>query len=206
MSAIHRAHPRGARAWSVRPSPRLRGSREPKLPSPAPAARPLPQAGEAKTLASVAGAAPFSLPGALSAAASGGGKSPSGARAGCTRVRCQYRDVLSANLRSRLRSRWAWMPNDRGREGALSLGYFSLGKQREVTRSPGWRAEKHKDVSRSSRQRQKDKNKQQNSRATRASETSSPAAARPAAASAVPSRHWADPASPPRRTTSTSAH
>ena len=37
-------------------------------------------------------------------------------------------------------------PGDRGRGGALSLGYFSLGKQREVTRSPGWRVEKHRDV------------------------------------------------------------
>src|SRR6185312_8704126 len=35
--------------------------------------------------------------------------------------------------------------------GCLSLGYFSLGKQREVTRSPGWRAEKHTDVKRFSR-------------------------------------------------------
>jgi len=37
-------------------------------------------------------------------------------------------------------------PGDRDRGGALSLGYFSLGKQREVTRSPGWRVEKHRDV------------------------------------------------------------
>ena len=35
--------------------------------------------------------------------------------------------------------------------GCLSLGYFSLGKQREVTRSPGRRADKHTDVSRFSR-------------------------------------------------------
>ena len=36
----------------------------------------------------------------------------------------------------------------RGTEGALSLGYFSLGKQREVTRPPGWRTKQHRDVSR----------------------------------------------------------
>jgi len=37
-------------------------------------------------------------------------------------------------------------PGDRDRGGAFSLGYFSLGKQREVTRSPGWRVEKYRDV------------------------------------------------------------
>jgi len=37
-------------------------------------------------------------------------------------------------------------PGDRDRGGALSLGYFSLGKQREVTRPPGRRTEKHTDV------------------------------------------------------------
>jgi len=37
-------------------------------------------------------------------------------------------------------------PGDRDRGGALSLGYFSLGKQREVTRPPGGRTEKHTDV------------------------------------------------------------
>jgi len=37
-------------------------------------------------------------------------------------------------------------PGDRDRGGAFSLGYFSLGKQREVTRPPGGRTEKHTDV------------------------------------------------------------
>ena len=42
-------------------------------------------------------------------------------------------------------------PGDRGRVGALLFGYFLLGKQEKVTRSPGWRAEKHRDVQRFSR-------------------------------------------------------
>src|SRR5215475_7729787 len=50
-------------------------------------------------------------------------------------------------------------PANRGREGALSLGYFSLGKQREVTRPPGRRTKQHKDVSRFSRKPQRRKTK-----------------------------------------------
>jgi len=37
-------------------------------------------------------------------------------------------------------------PGDRGRGGALLLGYFLLGKQEKVTRPPGRRTEKHTDV------------------------------------------------------------
>ena len=44
---------------------------------------------------------------------------------------------LSANLRSALAQSPGRMPGDRGREGALLFGYFLLGKQEKVTRSPG---------------------------------------------------------------------
>ncbi len=33
----------------------------------------------------------------------------------------------------------AWMPGDRGREGAFFFGYFLLDEQEKVTRPPGWR-------------------------------------------------------------------
>ena len=62
----------------------------------------------------------------------------------------EHTEVPSANPGASSRSRRARMPGDRGREGALSLGYFSLGKQREVTGSPWMASEKHTDVSRSS--------------------------------------------------------
>src|SRR4051812_36974838 len=39
--------------------------------------------------------------------------------------------------------------------GCVLFGYFLLHKQENVTRPPGWRAEKHTDVSRSSHQRKK---------------------------------------------------
>ena len=78
-------------------------------------------------------------PGSLSAAASRRRKSPQGARAGCARVRCQYTDVLSANPGACSRSRSGRTPKRPRPRGCLSLGYFSLGKQREVTRPPGWR-------------------------------------------------------------------
>src|SRR5690348_12354901 len=42
-------------------------------------------------------------------------------------------------------------PGDRGRVGALLFGYFLLGKQEKVTRPPGWRTKKHRDVKRLSR-------------------------------------------------------
>src|SRR5215472_17541475 len=45
-------------------------------------------------------------------------------------------------------------PANRGREGVFFFGYFLLGKQKKVTRPPGWRTKKHRDVSRSSRKRQ----------------------------------------------------
>jgi hypothetical protein len=44
-------------------------------------------------------------------------------------------EVPSANPRSELAKSPGRKSGDRGREGALSLGYFYLGKQREVTRS-----------------------------------------------------------------------
>ena len=39
-------------------------------------------------------------------------------------------------------------PANRGREGAFFFGYFLLGKQKKVTRPPGWRSKKHRDVRR----------------------------------------------------------
>src|SRR4051812_21904593 len=57
---------------------------------------------------------------------------------------CQRTSV--ARLRSRRLHR---RPRPRG---CVLFGYFLLHKQEKVTRPPGWRAEKHTDVSRSSRE------------------------------------------------------
>jgi hypothetical protein len=57
-------------------------------------------------------------------------ESPKGGRHGCRPVFRQDRDVLSKNPGTRTRTRRA------RHRGGLSLGYFSLATQREVTRWP----------------------------------------------------------------------
>ena len=98
----------------------------------------------------------FALPGSLSAAARTGGKSPKG-RAQDARAFAAAHGRAVSEPPERPRVVAGQESGDRGREGALSLGYFSLGKQREVTRPPGWRTKPHKDVSRSSRSLKSDK-------------------------------------------------
>ena len=76
------------------------------------------------------------LPGSPSAAVSARRKKPAGARARTRALRCQHRDVLSANLGSAL----APAGQDARRAppwGAFLFGYFLLGKQEKVTRSQG---------------------------------------------------------------------
>ena len=132
----------GARGLSVRPSPRLRGTRDQ----------------ERKALLRLAltwllrqGLPRSALPGSLSAAARARRKQPAGARARCARVRCRHTDVPSANLRSVL----AKSPGIDARRprprGCPSLWLLSLGQARESDPPPGWRTEKHTDVSRFSR-------------------------------------------------------
>ena len=57
-----------------------------------------------------------------------------GWRARCAPVRCQYRDVLSANPAAASRSRKAGCL-ETAPPGCVSFGYLSLHKQRKVTRS-----------------------------------------------------------------------
>jgi len=65
----------------------------------------------------------------------GAQEKPEGWPAGCGPVRCRHRDVPSANPVAPSRSRRLGA-GDRGTEGALLFGYFLLGKQEKVTRSP----------------------------------------------------------------------
>ena len=80
------------------------------------------------------------LSGPLRARRAHGGEVAQRSRAGCARVCSQDRDVLSANPVVRSRSRRAGCP-ETALAGCVSLGYFSLHKQREVTRSAEGRVE-----------------------------------------------------------------
>ena len=59
-------------------------------------------------------------------------KKPKGARARCARVRCRHKDVPSANLRSRLRSRWGMdAPATADARVPFSLVTFSWASKRK---------------------------------------------------------------------------
>ena len=77
------------------------------------------------------------FPGSLLAAASARRKGPQGRRDGSRRVCRQRKEALSANPGARSRSFARRSARNRGREGAVSLGSFSLGKQREGTGPQG---------------------------------------------------------------------
>ena len=62
-------------------------------------------------------------------------KSPQGGRDGSRPVRCQYTDVLSANPAVPSRTCGKLLLPQAGTWGCISFGYFSLCKQRKVTRS-----------------------------------------------------------------------
>ena len=66
-----------------------------------------------------------------------------------------YMDVLSAKPVACSRSRRAWMPGDRGRGGCPFLWLLSFGQAKESDRRPGMVDETHTDVSRFSRRRPK---------------------------------------------------
>ena len=129
-SAIPRAAPAQARAISVRPSPRHRGTRVKEM------AWTVVRRGDEPEMSRLSatrllrpGRPRSALPGSLSAAARTRRKKPEGARARCARVRCQAHGcaVSEPPERPRVVTR-ARCPRDRGREGAFLFGYFLLGK------------------------------------------------------------------------------
>jgi len=141
MSAIHRAHPRAAHAGLFRP-PFAASQRDPE-------SRAKQSAVLCRGFCGQDGRA-LLLPGPSRPRRGRAGKSPKGraheARAFAVRPGMACQRTSGASSRSRLGT----MPKRPRPRGCLSLGYFSLGKQREVTRPPGWRTKTHRDVSRSS--------------------------------------------------------